>query len=479
MEVTLVVDNVNTQLTGLYPRTRVDGALSFFRDGYFFDPRYRMHRWDGKVHLLSRDRFPTGLLGRVQQVLSAEGYTHVIEDHRKFPTDFKSPQLPGITLRPYQIRTVLSMLGKLRGIVQVPTAGGKTYIAASAIKALNLPTVYIVHTSTLMQQTYEVFSKMFGSGSIGLVGGGKQEWRKVTVCMVQTLMSLMRQKKTSCFKGYEALVVDECHHLASDGRKASWYLAAEQFVNASVRFGLSATPVTEKHGMLLVGATGPILSEVTVRELQAKNYISESKIRFYETPTVLVEGETWLEVYREGIVYNPIRNEIGCRATIMYSRKSRLVMVFVELIEHGKILLDTLSNLAPELGVAFLSGQQDRDYVQENVRKAKNGEVKVLVVTRKLFGEGVDIPAIDVLINMAAGESVIVFTQMFGRGLRIDEGKEWLTYIDFVDRSHKYLAEHSRARIAHCKRLHQEVEIVSEGLFDGALFKEDGEGSSG
>ena len=112
--------------------------------------------------------------------------------------------------------------------------------------------------------------------------------------------------------------------------------------------------------------------------------------------------------------------------------------------------------------VDFLSGLDSIDYVKKVKATAKNKKINILIVTRKLFGEGVDIPTIDVLINLAGGESVIAFTQMFGRGLRISEGKSRLIYIDFLDTSHDWLERHSYSRIKHCKNLKQDVTILNE-----------------
>jgi superfamily II DNA or RNA helicase len=70
----------------------------------------------------------------------------------------------------------------------------------------------------------------------------------------------------------------------------------------------------------------------------------------------------------------------------------------------------------------------------------------------------VDIPAIDVLVNLAAGKSMVGFTQKFGRGLRRAEGKDHLVYIDFYDTGQRYLRRHSEDRFRHCTKLGQNPE---------------------
>jgi hypothetical protein len=49
-----------------------------------------------------------------------------------------------------------------------------------------------------------------------------------------------------------------------------------------------------------------------------------------------------------------------------------------------------------------------------------------------IFNEGVDIPELDTVLFLRPTESLTVFLQQLGRGLRLAEGKECLTVLDFV-----------------------------------------------
>ena len=135
----------------------------------------------------------------------------------------------------------------------------------------------------------------------------------------------------------------------------------------------------------------------------------------------------------------------------------------MERIAHGLSIRDLFLDMMKTVDVPafrFLSGEHSREEIEFVKEAAKTRELKILIVTSKLFGEGVDIPAVDVLINAAGGKSAIVFIQMFGRGLRPAEGKDALMYLDFIDNAHRYLKNHSRARMRHCEQLRQSVEVV-------------------
>ena len=463
--VVLTVGNVDTFISGgqglAFPVKAVDDRLSYSLPGSWYAMKATGGRWDGKEHLLESDSFPTGLLPFVEEILKEKGTAYRIVDNREFPEDFQDYNLPGIDLYPHQKIAVAIMLKYKRGVVQVPTAGGKTFICAATIKALNIPCAYIVHTSTLFSQTVEEFRRV--GLDVGEYGSGqKTEGKDVTVFMVQTIMaalkggSLRRTAMARMLDDYQALIVDECHHLSSDGRKASWYIASTMFENASVRLGVSATPQFKKSGMLLMAATGPLIHSVPVTALQQRKIISDSKPTFIDinTPKFPV---TWSyhDAYQQGIVENTKRNDIALKLAADHAEQGKLVMIFVDRIEHGNLINSDLYHCG--VPYFFLSGMNPREEIENVKRLAKTKEVKILVVTRKLFGEGVDIPAVDVLINLAGGKSATAFIQMFGRGLRRAEGKEELAYYDFFDDTHRYLRDHSEVRLRHCKKLKQDV----------------------
>lgn len=73
----------------------------------------------------------------------------------------------------------------------------------------------------------------------------------------------------------------------------------------------------------------------------------------------------------------------------------------------------------------------DRDELREKFRKK---EINYLFVV-DIFNEGIDIPEIDTVLFLRPTESLTVFLQQLGRGLRLEEGKDCLTVLDFVGNS--------------------------------------------
>lgn len=67
----------------------------------------------------------------------------------------------------------------------------------------------------------------------------------------------------------------------------------------------------------------------------------------------------------------------------------------------------------------------------EAIDRLTKGSLEV-IFTIDLFNEGVDIPAVDTLLFARPTESLTVFTQQIGRGLRLHQGKEYCTIIDLI-----------------------------------------------
>jgi len=487
--VELIVSNIETEIRGEYPYDEVDHATSYYRKGYFHMPAYRQGRWDGRDHLLKRRRFPSGLLTVVLSVLEEEGVRYVLEDRRDSisSSDLQPFGIDGIKLRDYQINAIGQMLKRLRGVIQIPTGGGKTLIAAAAMKALNLPTAYIVHTSTLFQQTEEVFRDVFPPDEIGIVGQGNYNFNKYTICMVQTLRRLIDRQELDELLGFKVLFMDECHHVHSDGSKASWYVAQQYFKNAHIRFGLSATPTLTKHGLLLQAATGPLIHKVDLEELQQKGYVSTVDIVFHKIDVTVSPKDVFPEFqfemgstfeedptkylreyagdYVEHVVNGKQRNLKIAELAVDYAKKGNLVLIFVNRKYHG-FQLNSLINYCTgqnnnSITHQFLCGNNSKSEIEFYKNEAREKRLNILVVTRQLFGEGIDIPAVNVLMNASGGKEIVAFTQMFGRGLRVTKDKKTVQYIDFYDSGSKHLETHSKARIRHLKQLGQkDVKLV-------------------
>ena len=74
----------------------------------------------------------------------------------------------------------------------------------------------------------------------------------------------------------------------------------------------------------------------------------------------------------------------------------------------------------------------------QSLEELRSGELEV-IFTVDLFNEGLDVPDIDTVLMLRPTESPVIFLQQLGRGLRIQEGKDALTVVDFIGNHRSFL----------------------------------------
>lgn len=376
---------------------------------------------------LAQEHFP-------QAIIKAPSITHYgIKQIKK---------LGGKEFRPYQYRMLVEALKARRGVLKAPTGAGKTLIEAGVFAGLWIMNgLLIVHTKSLLGQIKNELENLLGE-EIGMVGDGKKVFKRVTVGMVQTLSRMGKKELRDLYFG--VIIVDECHHSQS---KSYGNLLTQ--IDAPYRFGFSATPKERKEDeggwFRTTGLLGDIIKEVTYMDV--KEYLSVPDVQMIKIPPVWdLYGSNWQRAYRRGIVENNARNNEIIARVRLHTLKPTLILV--KLISHGKILRDLL--LENNIFSVFVQGEDDI----ESREKAKDLlKFKGVVIATSVFGEGVDVPSLEVLINAGAGKSQIQTTQRAGRVLRKEEGKTTGIIIDFWDDGNKYLERHSRERYEVYKQL--------------------------
>lgn len=84
----------------------------------------------------------------------------------------------------------------------------------------------------------------------------------------------------------------------------------------------------------------------------------------------------------------------------------------------------------------FLTGNSSDDERKAAKQKLVSGQVRFIFVV-DIYNEGVDIPEINTVLFLRPTESLTVFLQQLGRGLRLSENKECLTVLDFIGQANK------------------------------------------
>jgi len=167
------------------------------------------------------------------------------------------------------------------------------------------------------------------------------------------------------------------------------------------------------------------------------------EVEFLKVDTgVPITGETYQEIYENGITGNEFRNSLILKKVKEHKRDQ--VLVLVRIIKHGR----NLQTLFKKEGVKseFIWGDDITDHRRNSLNDFKRRKLKVLI-SSMILKEGVDIPAIDVVIIASGAKSKITTLQSLGRALRRTKRKTKALIIDFTDLNDSYLLKHSKRRL--------------------------------
>lgn len=417
------------------------------------------------------DSFPTGLLPRVIRRLDKRHVRYEIEDLRRplpkgLDDNVKFHFRDKVEERPEQIEALRKALKRGSGLLHAAPNFGKTEIACAIVgvfrkKIGRLPnTIFLVHRASLAIQTAERFRKHLGL-RVHVIGGGKgKKFGGVTIATVQTASRMV--KYSTAFKDWlsktDIVFVDEFHV-----NKAKQVQAVMDRCRARMRFGLSGTiDRTSKEKLLrYVGMTGPIVAEISNRELIALGRSAQPHIRLVEVPgwEDTVDG-SYGTAYRECIVKDKKRNKLVRREAIRYADKDMQVLVTVSRIRHGLILRDMFESR--DIRCEFMSGSTPM-FIRKKILDSFKGRRFPVLIASPIFDTGMDVPEIQAWVNAAGGKGWELVVQRLGRTLRRKKERNVVFITDFLDRRSPYLAKHSLLRWDYYKEEGAKIKIVRVG----------------
>jgi superfamily II DNA or RNA helicase len=358
-------------------------------------------------------------------------------------------QLKGnVELRSYQSEALDKWRGAgNRGVLVLPTAAGKTFIALKAIDLLKTQTLIVVPTLDLIDQWKKRVRECLDVEA-GVVGGGENVVRMVTVSTYDSAYSMAAQLGNK----FLLLIFDEVHHLASPG-----YMQIAEMYIAPYRMGLTATyeRSDQRHTLLPLLVGDPVYS-VSVEELTAGKHLSNytyEKVAVELTPAEQQTYDAEMAIFRKYLAERRIvlktafdfqrfimttgrdpnareallaRNK-ALKIAVNSETKLNLLAEKLETYTNEKVLIFTLYNdlvytVSRRFLIPAVTHQTPREERREIMANFGNGKYKV-IVTSQVLDEGVDVPDASVGIVLGGTGSRREYVQRLGRLLRKKEGK--------------------------------------------------------
>lgn len=322
----------------------------------------------------------------------------------------------------------LRLLRETKGLIISATGTGKTYLAALDVKNYNPKRfLFVAHREQILKKSLDSFHKVLGGDkktNYGILSGNtKNTDAKYLFATVQTLS---KAENLNQFKRdeFDYILIDEAHHVGS-----KIYGKLLDYFTPDFLLGMTATPERSDDKNIYELFDYNVPYEIRLQEaLEEKmlvpfHYIGVSD---YTYNGEVIDDNTNLKylVSEERVKYVVEQSKYyGYDGDVLHG------LVFVSRKEEA----DEIAKLLTKNGYPsqMLSGEDSQEQREQAIEKLKNGELTYLV-TVDIFNEGIDIPFINQVIMMRKTESVIVFVQQLGRGLRKAQGKEYLTVIDFI-----------------------------------------------
>lgn len=335
------------------------------------------------------------------------------------------------SLRTQQEAVVNSMLKPEPhdGIISLHTGGGKTVCALYIASQLRVPTLVIVHNSFLRDQWVDRIRAFLPNARIGRIQGDACEIddRDVIVAMLQTLS--MKELSITRFKPLGLVIVDECHHIASEV-----FVQALPKVTSKYMIGLSATPA-RKDGLMHVAHwfLGPLLynsnsgdtkdADISVEMYEYKNDDPEFNEIIYNPQGVMF---TTLMVNKLTACEDRTKWLVRILEDVLEETPDRQVLVLTDRVQHTKDML-----------AALPTGLQEKACIlSQAVSSAKRTEFcaskSILIATYAMCKEGFDVPTLNTLLMATPRPDI---DQIVGRILRIEKSarKHNPLILDIVD----------------------------------------------
>lgn len=331
-----------------------------------------------------------------------------------------------IILRPYQIDIVnqartLMQNGHKSILIQSPTGSGKTALTAHMLKTAvskNMPSWFIVHRRELVKQSMRAFDK------IGLYHGVIannfiEDYQPLSqICSIQTLVNRFGRLKQP-----QLIVWDECHHVAAKG----WAKIFEVFPSA-FHIGLTATP-ERLDGKGLGQYFKTMVNGPSVEWLIDNGYLSKYRLFAPSSPNMVgihTKMGDFVKSELTDLIDRPTITGDAIKHYIKYASGKRAV-VFCVSVEHSKHVCDQFNSAG--IKAEHVDGETESEIRDAAIKRFDSGETRVLCNV-ELFGEGFDLPSLEVAILLRPTQSLGLYLQQVGRCLRPSPGKECAIILD-------------------------------------------------
>ncbi len=358
-------------------------------------------------------------------------------------------------LRPYQKQAVDATITHFRAsddpaVIVLPTGAGKSLVIAELARMAKQHIMVLTHVKELVEQNhakYESYGTKAGIFSAGLKR--KETEHQVTFASVQSLCPNLDKFQ----QAYSLLIIDECHRVDSnqvDEDSSNQYHQVIKHLsqlNPTLKIlGLTATPYRLSQGWIYqYHHYGFVRSdqnklfkhcifELPLRLMIKQGYLTEPKlvdasIAEYDFSSVKVnnQGQYNNQQVNDLLARHPRVTQSIIEQVLQLAETRKAVMIFAATVQHAK----EITSYLPDKNTALITGNTPLSERDNLIHQFKQQKLKYLVNVSVLT-TGFDAPHVDFIAILRPTQSVSLYQQIVGRGLRLYKNKKDCLVIDYA-----------------------------------------------
>lgn len=354
---------------------------------------------------------------------------------------------------PYQkeilekIQAEREIRGNFKNLIVAATGTGKTVISAFDYKnfckklGYQANLLFVAHREEILRQSINTFRGILRDNNFGdlFVGNERPSSLNNLFVSIQTLNSRdLTHATKSDF--YDYIIVDEFHHAAAES-----YQKLLTYYKPKVLLGLTATPERMDGKSILEYFNNRITAEIRLPEAIDRKLLCPFQY-FGVSDEVDLSDLKW---ERGGYNRRELSNVYTMNEVVARKRANLIIQSIVKYVTDinevkglgfcvSKEHAEFMSNYFNERGIpSIYLVSETSDEVRYSAKKQLvDGNIRFIFVV-DIYNEGVDIPEVNTVLFLRPTESLTIFLQQLGRGLRLCDGKDCLTVLDFIGQANK------------------------------------------